>query len=306
MKITSYTHGKTMIPWSDLLPYAKTLQTEQGSLFLYDTEFSPSDITLLCVHGLGDEADSFRHLFPILKNQFRIIALDLPGFGRSCSKQKAAIKNHINAVEQILTFINGPVVLVGSSMGAIIAEAAAVRNPVQVKALILLDGVLPAKTKPSAGLLLMAMPFLGKSWYKAFRKNHGAAYQSLVPFYADLEALPQDDRGFLRARVINRVESETQCHAYFSSLRSLIAYTIFSSSSLVKKIRQFSGKILVIWGEEDSQMPIETPAYLLSIRPDAHFVKLPQTGHLPHQENPKETADAILQFLLTIENDLVK
>jgi pimeloyl-ACP methyl ester carboxylesterase len=296
MMITSYTPEKTMMPWPDLLPYAKILQTEKGSLFFYDTKIAPSEFTLVCVHGLGDEADSFRHLFSILKNRYRMIALDLPGFGRSVTYKKKSMKSHVEAVEQILAMINGPVILLGSSMGAIIAEMTAVRNPNQVKALILMDGAMPAKTKPSTGLLLMVLPFLGKSWYKAFRKNHDAAYQSLMPFYVDLENMPQEDKDFLRARVIDRVESETQCKAYFSSLRSLIGNTVFSSAFIAKKIRTFPGKILVIWGEDDSQMPIDTAKKLLSLRPDAKFVSFPKTGHLPHQERPKETADAILQF----------
>lgn len=289
-----------MIPWSDLLSYAKVLQTGQGSLFFFDTETAPAELTLVCVHGLGDEADSFRHLFPILKTRYRMLALDLPGFGRSVSAQKATMKTHVKAVEQILAMIKGPVVLCGSSMGAIIAEAAAIRHVDQVKALVLLDGVLPMSTKLSPGLLFMALPFLGKSWYKAFRKNHDAAYQSLAPFYADLENMPQDDKDFLRSRVIDRVESELQCKSYFSSLRSLIRYTVFSSSFIAKKIRRFPGKILILWGEADLQMPIETPKKLLSICPDASFVSLPKTGHLPHQERPTETADAIVSFIETI------
>jgi pimeloyl-ACP methyl ester carboxylesterase len=295
--------AKTMIPWNDLLPYAKTLQTEAGSLFFYDTEIAPSELTIVCIHGLGDEADSFRHLFPILKQYYRVIALDLPGFGRSNVHKKAVIKNHVKAVEAILAVIKGPVVLIGSSMGAIIAETAAVQNPKLVKALILMDGALPAKTKPNPGVLIMAAPFIGKSWYKAFRKNYDAAYQSLAPFYADLEALPQEDKDFLRQRVIDRVESETQFKAYFSSLRSLIGYSVFSSSSLEKKIRQFPGNILIIWGENDTQMPIETPEYLLSIRPDAKFASFPNTGHLPHQEKPNDTADTILQFVRNIQQN---
>lgn len=289
-----------MIPWPSLLPFAKVLQTEQGDIFFYDTESGTSELTLICIHGLGDEADSFRHLFPLLQKQYRMTALDLPGFGRSVTGKRSTIKRHVSAVEALLSMIKGPAVLLGSSMGAIIAEVAAVRNSSQVKAVLLLDGVLPMKTKPSPGLLFMALPFLGKSWYKAFRKNHDASYQSLFPFYADLENMPEEDKDFLRRRVIDRVESGHQCKAYFSSLRSMIAYTAFSSKAMAKKMRAFPGKIMIIWGEEDSQMPLTAPEELLSIRPDAHFVHFSKTGHLPHQENPKETADAVLQCMQTI------
>ncbi len=300
MMITSYVPGKTMIPWPELLPLAKMLRVGQDTIFYYDTESGPSELTLVCIHGLGDEADSFRHLFPVLRNHYRIIALDLPGFGRSTASKKAVFKRHIEAVEQILNMIKGPAVLAGSSMGGMIAEAAAVHNPDQVKAVVLMDGVLPLKAKPNPGLLFMALPFLGKSWYRGFRKNHEAAYQSLIPFYANLEGMPRKDRDFLRRRVIDRVESGTQYRAYFSSLRSMMGYTVSSSKSIAEKIRSFPGKIMIIWGEEDLQMPPEAAQALQALRPDSFLVSFPQAGHLPHQEKPLEVADAMLQFMMNI------
>jgi pimeloyl-ACP methyl ester carboxylesterase len=38
---------------------------------------------ILMLHGLGDEADTWRHIFHPFSNYFHTLALDLPGFGRS-------------------------------------------------------------------------------------------------------------------------------------------------------------------------------------------------------------------------------
>jgi len=87
--------------WPSLAPYGKTLSMRGGELFYYDSEKdtdskgnadSAGDAdsdkpTLILIHGLGDEADTWRHVFPILAEAgYRVIAPDLPGFGRSLWK----------------------------------------------------------------------------------------------------------------------------------------------------------------------------------------------------------------------------
>jgi pimeloyl-ACP methyl ester carboxylesterase len=188
-------------------------------------------------------------------------------------------------------------VLVGSSLGAGIAELAAAKRPDLVKGLVLIDGCFPIVSKPGKASILMALPFLGRQWYRSFRRNHEAAWKSLYPYYGNLDALGDADRAFLRERVIARVESPNQERGYFATLRSMSAFFLFSKRALPRKIKAFPGKIAILWGDQDRIVPLKEADAFRRLRPDASLVIIADAGHLPHQEKPGETAAEILRFL---------
>jgi pimeloyl-ACP methyl ester carboxylesterase len=182
-------------------------------------------------------------------------------------------------------------------MGALIAEDAACGQPGLVRGLVLLDGCFPSPAPFNAGLVSLALPFLGKRWYRAFRTNHEGAYQSLFGYYAKLQGMDGADREFLRERVIARVESPSQERAYFASLRSLMGTYLTGSPAFSRRVAAFPGRILILWGGEDRVLPPDSAAKLRNLRPDTAFKIIPAAGHLPHQEQPAQTADAILRWL---------
>jgi pimeloyl-ACP methyl ester carboxylesterase len=291
--------------WPSLAAWGKFLriQGDEEAIFFYDIqrETLPKEgkkLTLVLVHGLGDDADSWRHLIPLLSPQYRVLALDLPGFGRSKTPGTINQKRHTQAVLRILEEI-GSAILVGNSMGGAIVETAAFERPDLIKGLVLVDGCLPLSGKLQLGFFFTALPFVGKKWYRGFRDNHEAAYRSLGAYYADLERLSETDRNFLRERVIARVESDTQEQAYLGSLRSLIVPRLCSVFRFTSKIRKFPGKILILWGEQDRILPPNAADTLRSVRPDGIYKIIQGAGHLPHQEKPAETAQAILEFVST-------
>lgn len=290
-----------MVNWPPLAPYSRELELPgtKEKLFLYDTGAGAEGLPIVLIHGLGDEADSWRNLIPLLSRDRRVVALDLPGFGRSTSRRRATFARHTEAVIGVLAE-TGRAILVGSSMGAAIAESAAFKVPEKVAALVLLDGGLPAVGALSPELLRMLTPILGERIYRAFRKDHEAAYRSLEPYYADLGAMPENEKAFLRNRVIARVESEKQLRAYFSSLRSFVANAAVSGASYGPKLASFPGRVLIGWGERDLIMPIAAADVLRKERADADFVVFPGAGHLPHQEKSAAVADAITAFLVSI------
>jgi pimeloyl-ACP methyl ester carboxylesterase len=291
-----------MVNWPPLAPYARELELPgtKERLFLYDTGAGVrKELPLVLIHGLGDEADSWRSLIPLLSRDRRVVALDLPGFGRSTSRRRATFARHTETVIGVLAE-TGRAILVGSSMGAAIAESAAFKVPEKVAGLVLLDGGLPAGGALSPELLRMLTPMLGERIYRAFRKDHEAAYRSLEPYYADLGAMPENEKAFLRNRVIARVESEKQLRAYFSSLRSFVPNAVIRGASYGPKLASFPGRVFIGWGERDLIMPLAAADLLRKERADAHFVVFPGAGHLPHQDKPAAVADAITAFLAAI------
>jgi pimeloyl-ACP methyl ester carboxylesterase len=309
-----------LAPYGRLLTLPSRSRKDTGDhLFFYDyTEKAGSSkpVTakpvLILVHGLGDEADSWRHVIPLLgANGHRVIAIDLPGFGRSVVHGRTNLARHAQAIISIIeatasaglesrTAEGGhtmrPVILAGSSMGGTVIQAAAAKRPDLVAGLIFIDGGLPVTMHSRASFLLSAMPILGSRWYRAFRKDHEAAYKSLFGYYGNFETLPQTDKDFLRERVIARVESNAQEKAYMGSLRSMIWANVAKEKAFAKNLKKFPGKVAILWGEQDHVFHPEAAKPLRKIRPEAVFTIISGAGHLPHQEKPAETAGAMQVF----------
>jgi len=320
--------NQPMQPWPSLAQYGTTLPLKGGDLFYFDSEAgrvetdavppqAAAQPLIVLIHGLGDEADSWRHLIPPLSAAgFRVIAPDLPGFGRSNGrgpggkvshntavpwKRKAGINEHTRALialmEKAGASARNPAVLIGSSMGAMLTQIIAGKRPDLVRAIILVDGCHPSSGKPDPKYLKTALPISGPKWYRAFRSHHAALWHSLYGYYRDLETMSEADKNFLRKRVIERVESASQERAYFSSLRSLIGFYIFGNSAFARRMKTYTGKILLLWGADDRIMPVETTSRFRSLHPAADIQIIPGAGHLPHQEAPEETAAAIVKWL---------
>ncbi len=293
-----------MAPWPALASSGRSvpLGKRGGQIFLFDSGEPPVHGPLVClIHGLGDEADTWRHLSPLLARRHRVIALDLPGFGRSSPSGRVTLASCAETVLRLLRAVStGPSILVGSSVGAVIAELAAFRDPSLTRALVFVDGGLPQVRGTVKAMLPMILPFSGERIYTSFRADHDAAYESLQPYYADLGALPEADRQFLRTRVIDRVESDTQRRAYFSLLRSLVLWDSVRPGYFRRVAAALRKPLLLAWGAEDRIIPRATVDMIAGLVPHAQKSLIPGSGHLPQQERPGELAVEIEGFISSL------
>ncbi|MGA2478829.1 MAG: alpha/beta hydrolase [Spirochaetia bacterium] len=267
------------------------------SLFYYDAGSHDSPVMFL-VHGLGDEADTWRSVILPLSQRFRVVAPDLPGFGRSSlPRHRLAPKYLARVLLELMAALHLTTVTgVGSSLGAVLLQQAAAMEPARFQRLVLEDGGLGADGKLNPSLLLMLIPGLGERRYRGLSRNPAAAYMSLRPYYADLDGMPESDREFLRQRVSDRVSSDTQRRAYLSALRGYIGWlALFGRSA--KRNNRFLGKpFLRIWGAQDRIIPLPVVKAASDQEPGPGLAVIEGAGHLPHQEKPREFMRIVLDF----------
>ena len=323
--ITPYAGDSPMRPWPALAEKAFCLKGDflpAEGLFFFDSPPSgcransgaEAPPAFVLIHGLGDEADTWRHLIPLLNSRgYRVLAPDLPGFGRSVASGKFTLKSYANAVLSLIEAAVRPlapfdgrpdenarpgrpaVFLAGSSMGALVVEEAAIRKPEFARGIVLIDGSIPGGPQ-NPGLFALAKLLFRRKWYRAYRDDAEGAWASLRPYYADLDSLPPADKEFLRQRVAARVESCAQERAFFAVQRSLVRTYMTCSSRFARKIRQYNGKILLLWGEADRIIPLSSAKAFQSLRGDIGLEIISGAGHLPHQEKPAETARLMVDF----------
>jgi pimeloyl-ACP methyl ester carboxylesterase len=279
-----------------LKPYQRRLTANGVGLHLYDSgPAQAQDPTFLLIHGLGDEADSWRKVFPLLTGRGRVLAPDLPGFGRSEHPRRAyTLTFFADTVVALLENLKIPqAVLVGNSMGAAVALRVAMRRADLTARLVLVDGP-PVRSKLGKVQMMFLIPGQGEKIYNSFRSSQDAAYESLRPYYGNLDALPAEDRQFLRERVWDRVWSDDQRRAYFSTFRWLTLEGLLGHPSPAR-LGQLNVPTTIVWGEQDLPIPVEAGKLLSKWIPDAKLHLIPGCGHLPQQEKPQELVRLILQ-----------
>jgi pimeloyl-ACP methyl ester carboxylesterase len=278
-----------MEPWPALAPHGRSvlLPCSRLRLFCYDLG-PPAAPALLLLHGLGDEADTWRHVAAPLAASYRVIAPDLPGFGRSDQPARpygpAFLRDTV--VELMDALDIGEATLVGSSLGAMLAQLVALTRPGRARRLVLIGGTLLNREQQLGPAAWFLVPGLGERLYTGLRRDPQAAYATLRPFYADLDGLPAADRDFLYRRVNQRVWSDGQRRAYLSALRHLVFWLARSRAEITRRMAALATPTRYIWGERDVIMPMACAHASVAVQPAASLAVVPGAGHLPHQEQP--------------------
>jgi pimeloyl-ACP methyl ester carboxylesterase len=290
-----------MQPFPGLEKYSKKIKLPKSgiNLFYYEAGEEEHPVIML-IHGLGDEADTWRHIIEPLSSQHRVIAPDLPGFGRSDKpKRDYSLTFTTQALLELIEIleIQQPI-WIGNSLGAILSQAIALQSPQHVRSLVLIDGSMLQGDHQKINLtqLLFLLPGVGRWIYNRLRKDPRAAYESLRPYYHNLDALPEEDKEFLYERANQRVWDDQQREAYLSSLRNLVFYLIRQQKKLKDTIPNMEIPTLILWGEEDKIINYKNGYFINNILPISKLVVIPETGHLVQQENPENLLKSILMY----------
>lgn len=285
-----------MQPPVALRSMAQRVMLARGELHCF-VAGSPRDPALLLIHGLGDEGDSWRRVIPALAEQFYVLAPDLPGFGRSpLPDGSCTVTVNARALAGLLQALKVPrATLVGHSAGAMAAQRLALAAPHLVERLILLAGALPVGVSlpPPGPLYLFLTPGIGEWVYTQLRQSQEAAYATLRPYYADLDALPIEEQAFLRQRVWERVWSDRQRTAFLSLLRWMTFDGAVRANQYRAQLAQCQIPTTLVWGEHDQIVPQALGQAMARLMPQATFQTMAGAGHNLHHEQPEAVINLI-------------
>ncbi len=127
------------------MPYIKN--KDGYNLYYEDINPFSKNCTIILIHGFASSASFFKEQIKVLKQNYRIVAFDALGHGRSDHPEKLDISCNvryeiIRDVEDLIEFLNikGEFGLIGHSLvGGMIAQQIALKHPERVKFLILLN-----------------------------------------------------------------------------------------------------------------------------------------------------------------------
>tara|TARA_Y100000389_G_C17417068_1_gene494385 strand:- start:106 stop:1518 length:1413 start_codon:yes stop_codon:yes gene_type:complete len=245
--------------------------------------------TLLLVHGTGASSTSFSECFDLLAHDFHVLALDLPGFGRSTTELDSTAKGrHILSqtgvvfwVDFIEKFLESQdvqtVILLGHSYGAFISIHFAAKQPQRVSRLILLDsaGIFPTLGKLGC-YWAVAFKFSIPQLFRYFLAPVGR-WMCLVMF----SPLGKDDESRYWFTVGQHPRGwGDRCIADDISLSWFGAYW---KSPAINTLLNLMCPVMTVYGEEDGIMPIHQGRMLEELK-GIPCIGVPKAGHSPFHD----------------------
>ncbi|RKG54492.1 2-succinyl-6-hydroxy-2,4-cyclohexadiene-1-carboxylate synthase [Corallococcus sp. AB011P] len=158
--------------------------------------------TLLALHGFTGSGATFEHLRPLLGRSVRVVAVDLPGHGRTPLPEKAGRDGFLETVDAVIRLareLGGQVDLLGYSQGARVALGAAVRAPECFGRLIMESGSPGLHRRQERSERREAdaklVDFIRAKGVDAFVERWEA-----LPLFDGLRRLPEPEQAALRER----------------------------------------------------------------------------------------------------------
>lgn len=279
-------------------PFETRFARLNDSLELAYTDHGQGEYTLLFIHGLGSYMPVWQKNIASLESQFRCIAVDLPGYGKS-SKNDYPYSLHFFS-ETLIQFIDQlqlkKVIPVGHSMGGQIAVTMALKYPDRFSRLILLApaGFETFNETEKNWLLGVSTPqfYLSLPEEQIVRNFH----LNFVTFPADAQFMI-DDRLFMK----KTREYERYCRMIPQCVAAMLKEPVF------ERLPEMKMPVLVVYGENDALIPnrllhpalstLQIAQSGLQRLKNGQLVTIPQCGHMLQWEGATTLNTAITEFI---------
>ena len=283
--------------------YQEIYYNSADGLRLYARDYQRSEqqsrdqTPLLCMHGLTRNSADFEDLCEVLANRYRLVVVDQRGRGRSAYDPNAANYNPLVYVQDMFALLRQlkitSVILLGTSMGGIMAMMMAAMQPDVVKALIIND-IGPA-VAPTG--LARIQRYVGKlspvtNWQEAVAQTK-QINQLAFPDFTDPDWLA------FAKRIYQEDADSNLKLAHDPAIATPIDASEGQSLSvnLWPVFEQISDKpILLIRGELSDILALECVAEMQRIKPNLDYSEIANVGHAPLLSEPAAVA-AIQTFL---------
>lgn len=258
----------------------KTL-TFRGAKLAYNIEGKGFPVVLL--HGFcGDSQvwEDFKQ--DLLEEHYRVITIDLPGFGHSEVVAGASIQYYAQAVQAVLEERKlTEVIVIGHSMGGYTALALAALAPERLKGLGLFHSHPYADTEDKKEARQKQIEFIGQHGHQLYVKQlvpklFPSTYGQTNPFDLD--------------KMIHRA-ARYEAAGIIEGLKAMMNRP--DSSEVLK---HFPQPVLFIVGEEDEAVPKEASEQQLALPARSCIHVLEKIGHMGMIESRRRTQLMVRQF----------
>jgi pimeloyl-ACP methyl ester carboxylesterase len=294
----------------------RVVETDDGAHLSVEVSStrSSSDLTLVLIHGYALAASTWHYQFRDLADAARLVAYDQRGHGRSTVGADALSVDRLAAdLETVIEAVvpDGPIVLVGHSMGGMSVMALAERRPEWFGERIVGTALLATSAHPgAAGELAIAGP-----WGEILRRIGPGLASVLAPrpqlverglsIADDLVVVLTEHYGFGSQAPPSLVEHTKHMHAQVPVEVLAGLLPAFEDLDLADALAPLQHTdIVIVVGETDRMTPPRLSEKLLQLLPAADLVTLADTGHMLMLERYPEVNQVLRDLMVRVRRSL--
>lgn len=242
-------------------------------------EYGKGSQTIVLIHGFPMNRKVWSNYARKLSNEFKIYAIDLPGFGESPLRHDTfSIQDIAREVLDWFVWKNiGTSILIGHSLGGYVALAMVAQDPARFTAFGLFHSTAMADSEEKKQSRTKVMEFVDKNGAPAFTANF------IPPLFADKQHPAAD-----RVREIAMTSSARAVKGYTRAMRD--------RPETLNVLQNFKRSVLFIGGEKDPGIPPDTVYKQAEacLYPEVHV--LADVGHMGMFEAEEKTVEIARQF----------
>ncbi len=243
---------------------------------------------IVLLHGFGASLHTWEAWAVDLANDYRVIRLDLPGFGLTGADPTGDYTDtrSIAVITALMDKLGiQRATLIGNSMGGRMAWTLAALNPGRVDKLVLISPDGFASPGMEYGKKV-EVPVLMKLMRYALPK--GMLRPTLAAAYTDPATLNDD--------LLNRYYDLMLAPGVRDAVLARMGQVVLQDP--VPLLRNITAPTLLLWGEKDAMIPVTNAEDYRRALPNSTLVKLPNLGHLPFEEAPARSLEPVRAFLV--------
>jgi magnesium chelatase accessory protein len=285
--VSTQSAAEQNLPPADWPNRALSHQTSAGGLG-WHVQRGGAGPKCLLIHGTGASTHSWGGLLPLLTSRFECLAPDLPGHGFSdaLGRQAPSLPRMSMSLAALLEAENfKPEIVIGHSAGAALAINLALEGAIAPRVIV--------------GLNAALLPYDG--WLAPMAQPLAKMFSALSPVQALLASRAR------RAGTVERLIASTgsrldaQGIAYYRQLlgrdthveATLKMMANWDLVPLMAALPRLATPVCLVVGESDHTISPEQATTVREALPLARVIRLPDLGHLAHEERPAAAFDAI-------------
>jgi pimeloyl-ACP methyl ester carboxylesterase len=251
----------------------RTGEVVSGETKIHYVEQGAGDTTLLLVHGWAIDGSYWNNQLNYFSRTYRVIAVDLPGFGQSTAARKdwSLENNSADLVTVISKLDLKNVILVGHSMSGDVALETALKNDPAVIGIIGIDNFKSVGETFTPEVMGEINHFLD-----SMEQN----FRTVAPAYAEKALFDPSTPDSVKTRVKNDI-AENDPKIAMSSVHSQVKYGLQEA----EKLQNLNYKLYLI---NCDPQPTDTMQLRINCKSSYEIAYMHATGHYPMIEKPDE------------------